>query len=166
MNKSFYQQFRLLIGLLIIMIIIIFIKKYYLSHTDDSSIEIAAIDKNCNLHKDSCTTLLSNNRSITFSILPRNIPLLKPLKVQVQIHNINAQAIQIEITGINLDMGRFRTRLKDIGDSLFQGMSSLPVCSKKIMKWQAMVSVKTEQNIISAPFHFETTYTPTFIILE
>jgi len=165
-EKSFYQQSWLVMTLLIMMVIIIIIKKNYLFQTDNSSIEIAAVDKNCDLHKGPCTTLLANNRSITFSILPHNIPLLKPLKLQVQINNIRAELVQVEITGINLDMGRFRTPLKEVELSLYQGISALPVCSKKIMQWQAMVSIKTEQKVISVPFLFETTYIPTFIILE
>ncbi|NOQ79682.1 MAG: hypothetical protein GQ546_09810 [Gammaproteobacteria bacterium] len=171
-----YLQSWLLVGLLlIILVIIIFSKLYNLPSLENTPakktlFETAVVDSNCNLHETSCTAFLSDGRAITFAILPRTIPLLKPLKVEVYMENIEAISVDLEIKGVNLYMGKFRTRLKDIGDSIYRGETSLPVCSKKVMHWQAMISVKTKNKNINktvlAPFHFETTYTPTFIILE
>jgi len=163
----FYQQSWLLAGLLLfILASIIYIKLYIIFPAKKNLIETALVDSNCDLHKSSCSAVLSENRAITLTILPRDIPLLKPLNIQVQLKNIKATAVNLEITGINLNMGRFRTKLKHDGDFIYQGISSLPVCSKKVMKWKAMISVNTNNGVISAPFFFTTSYTPTFIILE
>lgn len=166
-SRNFYLYSWILIGILsFLLIIIIYVKLYRIYPMGKNIDETAVVDLNCNLHKDACTTFLSEKRTITFSMLPREIPLLKPLKLEVQLKNIAAEAVRVEITGINLDMGHFRTLLKKTGDLFYKGITSLPVCSKKIMKWQAMVLIKTKDKIILAPFHFETTYTPTYIILE
>jgi hypothetical protein len=143
-----------------------YIKLYFQSSKNDVIVENAVVEQNCNLNKRSCSALLSENASIVFSILPREIPLLKPLDLQVRLKNIDAIEVEVEIKGINLNMGKFRTKLKADKDFIYHGISSLSVCSKKIMIWEAIVIVKSKQKIILAPFRFETRYNPTFIILE
>ncbi len=174
--KYYLQPWIVVVLLLSILVFIAYFKLYFQFSKDNmivenavvenAVVENAIVEQNCNLNKRSCRALLSEKASIVFSILPREIPLLKPIGLQVRLNNIDAREVMVEIKGVNFNMGKFRTKLKIDKDFIYHGISSLSVCSEKIMIWEAIVIVKSEKKIILAPFRFKTHYKPTFIILE
>lgn len=130
---------------------------YWLKQTIQPLATISlAIDPSCELRKAACTATLPNNGKLRFSITPQHIPLLQPLQLQVIMEAIEVSKIEVDIIGLNMDMGYNRTILVEETTHQFKGTTTLPVCIRNKMEWQANVFLHTKQGIINAPFRFHT----------
>lgn len=115
-----------------------------------------AINKSCDLRKETCTSLLPEGGKIHFSINPKSIPLLEPLAVHVETDNVEISTITIDFAGIGMDMGPNQAILTQTADNQFTGKAILPACSHQKMEWHANVLLTTKQGIIKSPFYFYT----------
>jgi hypothetical protein len=112
-------------------------------------------DPACDLHLGSCALQLPDGE-VRFGIAPREIPLVAPLRLEVELTGVEAGAVQVDIRGLGMDMGINLTRLRATGNGRFSGETLLPVCIRSRMDWEARVLVETEQGWVAAPFRFAT----------
>ncbi|MEN8213294.1 MAG: hypothetical protein ABFR19_02925 [Pseudomonadota bacterium] len=130
---------------------------YKLNSTSHQNVTLLAVtDPDCELRKGPCQADLPSGGSITFSLEPRSIPLMKPLSLDVNVRDIETSSAEVDFVGINMNMGYNRPRLKQTSDSRYQGTATLPVCILQRMQWEARVLLKTDRGAIMAPFRFHT----------
>ncbi len=118
----------------------------------------AALNTSCDLHAGPCTSTLPGGGRIELSIEPRPIPLLRPLSLAVRVEGLDARRVEIDFTGVDMNMGYNRPELKRENGNRFTGQATLPVCITGRMAWQAMVLVTTNDIRAAAPFRFVTTH--------
>lgn len=116
----------------------------------------ANIDEACDLRAGACLSTLGSGATISFSLAPDTIPILEPLLLEVKLTALHATQVEIEFSGIDINMGHYRVELTKVSDSHFTGSGMLSFCTYDTMQWQAMVLVYTDEGIVSAPYHFVT----------
>ena len=122
--------------------------------------ERAVIQTDCDLHSSDCSSVFTEGGTATLSIEPREIPLLQPLKVALSLRDINASSVQLNIIGLNMDMGINSNVLlpSPSNKQRFTGEIILPVCSMQRMEWEAQAIITTPNHAaLVAPFQFYTT---------
>ena len=116
----------------------------------------AALDESCDLRKGACRSDLPGGGKVTFSIAPNDIPILRPLRLDVTVEGVDASKTEVDFTGIGMDMGYNRPKLEAVGKGHFIGKAILPVCVRSRMDWEARVLLQTDHGLIMAPFRFYT----------
>jgi hypothetical protein len=114
------------------------------------------VDKSCDLNYNECSSLIENTGQITFSMMPRPIPLVSKLSLTVKTNLKNIKQIMIDFKGIDMEMGPNLVILKQNNDGDFVGEGMLPVCIRQSMNWKALVYVDTSSGLYLAPYVFET----------
>jgi hypothetical protein len=114
------------------------------------------LDPACDLHQRPCAALLPGGGRLEFSLEPRPIPVLKPLRLEVRATGVKADSMEVDFAGVDMKMAFNRPRLKPGKEGLFTGQTSLPVCVRDKMSWQATVLVESDGKQIAVPFRFET----------
>ena len=109
----------------------------------------------CDLSLGACQQSLAGG-TVTFSIAPGEIPLMKPLTLGVLVEGLAAAGVVVEIRGLNMEMGLSRTTLTATGNGHWQGETILPICSQRRMKWEAAVQLDAGERY-EVPFSFHTT---------
>lgn len=117
----------------------------------------AALNESCDLRKGSCTSELPGGGKVSLSINPNDIPILRPLKLNVTIDGVEASTVEVDFIGIGMEMGYNRPKLSAVDKVNFKGEAILPVCVRSKMDWEARVLLKTDSGTIMAPFRFFTT---------
>lgn len=116
--------------------------------------ETALLAPGCDLHAGPCSATLEDGGELTLSITPRPIPSLAPLQLQVSSTGLEVSAATVDVYGLSMNMGLFRTALQIGEDGLWQGKSGLPVCTTSRMTWRAEVRLTTDRGVIAAPYEF------------
>lgn len=116
----------------------------------------AALDKSCDLRAGPCRSELPDGGSVTFGIEPREIPVVKPLKLEVRVSGLDVSEVEIDFSGVDMNMGFNRPKLQRVGDGHFAGDGMLPVCVRDAMEWEARVLMKTRSGLFAAPYRFIT----------
>ena len=116
----------------------------------------AELNEACDLRKAPCTSELPGGGSVTLSISPKNIPILRPLQLDVKVDGVEVLSTEVDLTGIGMDMGYNRPLLEPITKNQFKGKAILPVCVRRKMDWEARVLLQTDRGLIMAPFRFFT----------
>lgn len=108
----------------------------------------------CDLGKQACVATLPDGGQLEFSIEPRPIPALKPLKLLATLKGSAARKIEVDFAGTDMKMGYNRPQLEGKNGS-FSGQANLPVCITGKMEWDATVLVETGKALVAIPFRFE-----------
>ena len=108
----------------------------------------------CDLRSGSCSQSVGEGR-VSVSIEPREIPLMQTLQLRVRVDGLVAQAVEVDIRGLNMDMGLNRTSLQPAEGSGWQGETILPICSQRRMEWEAAVRLEGDR-ALEIPFIFFT----------
>lgn len=116
----------------------------------------AELDPGCDLHKNACKLTLPGGGEVTLSIEPRPIPVIEQLAIEVSTKSIEAEAVTVDFSGVDMNMGINRFALKTNGEGNYKGGGILPVCVRSHMDWEAQVWVQTKAGVVVAPFRFET----------
>ncbi len=116
----------------------------------------AELNESCDLRKAPCTSKLPGGGTVTLSISPNTIPILRPLQLDVKLDGVAVSKAEVDFTGIGMDMGYNRPTLEPITKTQFKGKAILPVCVRSKMDWEAKVLLQTERGLIMAPFRFFT----------
>jgi hypothetical protein len=90
------------------------------------------------------------------SIEPRSIPVVRPLHFAVDLVGLDAQRVQIDFSGVDMNMGFNRPTLQEQNPGQFTGEGRLPVCVRDAMEWEARVLIQTDEGLVSAPYRFIT----------
>lgn len=121
-------------------------------------VETAEVMKPCDLRQGPCRALFADGSAVTFSIEPRDIPLVRPLMLGVELEGVAARSAEVDFVGLNMDMGFNRAKLADaVGRDGFRGEGVLPICIARRMDWEARVMLETDRGLLIAPFRFHTT---------
>lgn len=116
----------------------------------------AVLDESCDLRKGVCTSELPGGGKVTFSINPNDIPILRPLTLQVKTEGVDVSNVEVDFIGIGMEMGYNRPKLGVVDKTNFKGEAILPVCVRTKMDWEARVLLKIGDGLIMAPFRFYT----------
>ncbi|MCU7931533.1 MAG: hypothetical protein KZQ90_12095 [Candidatus Thiodiazotropha sp. (ex Codakia rugifera)] len=116
----------------------------------------AAVDPACDLRAGPCVTQLEDGSLVSFSIEPRELPVVKPLQLQVSLQGLEADQIEVDFSGVDMNMGFNRIKLKNGSAGEFTGSGMLPVCVWDAMEWEAQVLIDTQQGLVSVPYRFIT----------
>lgn len=119
-------------------------------------IATASIDPTCDLRRAPCDSTLPNGATVRFGLEPRTIPLLEPVKIDVEVRGLNALGVEVDFAGVDMNMGYSRPALASQGDGRFSGEVTIPVCVRNRMEWEAKVLVRTSAGLMAAPYRFWT----------
>ena len=108
----------------------------------------------CDLQRQACQAVLPGGGRVELGITPRPIPMVKPLQVEVRVEGVTASRVEVDFTGIDMNMGLNRPLLQAMADGRYRGEATLPVCITGAMDWQATVLLETDQERIAIPFRF------------
>lgn len=118
--------------------------------------EVAPLESGCDLRAGPCTGVLPGGGRITFGISPRSIPVIEPLQFDVKLEGLDASAVEVDLQGVDMNMGFNRPRLQMAGEGHYAGKAIIPVCVRNAMEWEARVLVSTDKGLVAAPFRFIT----------
>jgi hypothetical protein len=128
---------------------------YQLAPLLNPKTDITLTLSSCDLAKQACIATLPDGGQLEFSIEPRPIPSLKPLKLQASIKGSEVRKIEIDFAGTDMKMGHNRPTLQG-SSGQFTGQANLPVCVTGKMEWDVTVLVETSKALIAVPFRFAT----------
>ena len=114
------------------------------------------VDPDCDLRAGPCETRLANDAVLRFAIEPRDIPLMQPLTMLVEVSGMQPEQVVVVTNGVDMDMGFNRVTLKKIGVSHFRGTADLSYCTRYAMQWQSVVELRAANRVYRAPFQFIT----------
>jgi hypothetical protein len=139
----------------ITLLLILFFSAYYFKDILLPKVNVTlTADTRCNLQQGTCSLLIDTGKTVSFSITPKHIPVLKDLSLTVLTQGINANAVSISFVGVNMDMGLNHVQLTQVDKAHWQGIGQIPICSHGKMLWEAQVILHTPQGVIKAPFQF------------
>lgn len=113
-------------------------------------------DPDCDLRAGPCVTQMNDGSQVSFSIVPRELPLMKPLQLQVEVDGLQANRIEVDFSGTDMHMGFNRFTLQPLSNDIFKGEGMLPVCVWDAMEWEAQVFIEVDRGTISVPYRFIT----------
>jgi hypothetical protein len=110
----------------------------------------------CDLQQQACRRALPGGGEMEFSIRPRPIPLVSPLKLRLKVAGVEVDRAEVDFSGVTMNMGYNRPRLQAVGEGLFEGEGFLPVCIRQRMDWEAKVLLYLPDKVLAVPYRFET----------
>lgn len=116
----------------------------------------AELDPDCDLRAGPCVSPLPDGGSVSLAIEPRSIPVVKPLQFHVQVDGLEVKRVEIDFSGVDMNMGFNRPALEKKTLGVYVGKGMLPVCVRDAMEWEAKVLLHTDQGLVSAPYRFIT----------
>lgn len=130
--------------------------------TSGNGIETVTVEATqCDVNQQTCTARWPDGETLTLNLLPRPIPLVKTLQVEVRVSDkLTGQLdgpLQLDFNGTDMDMGINQSRLVASGEpGHYQGKGMLPVCVTGKMRWQAEVLLSGPSGPMrKAVFRFE-----------
>ena len=127
---------------------------YKLAPLFNPKTDVALPISSCDPGKQACVATLPDGGQLEFSIEPRPVPALKPLKLQVTLKGSEARRIEVDFAGTDMKMGYNRPALEG-EHGRYIGQAHLPVCITGKMEWEATVLVETSKALVAIPFRFE-----------
>ena len=112
-------------------------------------------DAPCDLNRAPCTAALPEGGKLTLALSPRPVPMVKPFKVEVRFEGFAAERVEVDFSGVDMNMGLNRPVLANVGNGVFAGEGTLPVCVTGRMAWQATLLIETAKERIAVPFRFD-----------
>jgi len=123
--------------------------------TDENTTQWPLI-KNCDLHQQACESKMGDAKAI-LKISPHPIPIAKPLGIELELHNLQAEKVELDISGVNMYMGYNRVNLMSTKPDHYVGTSMLAFCTNQKMEWQITLMVHlTDGKQIQIPYSLET----------
>jgi len=116
----------------------------------------APIDPACDLRQAPCVSALPDGATVRLGLEPRTLPLLEPVRIEVEVRGVNALGVEVDFAGVDMNMGYNRPVLASQGDGRFSGEVIIPVCVRNRMEWEAKVLVRTPSGLMAAPYRFWT----------
>jgi len=108
----------------------------------------------CDLRAGPCSQPVAGGR-VSFEISPNDIPLMQTLTLRLRADGLAPGNVEVDIRGLNMDMGLNRTRLEPAGEGHWEAETILPICSQRRMEWEAAVRLGPDP-AVEIPFPFFT----------
>jgi len=127
------------------------------NQTANENITVWPIVKDCNLHNQTC--LASNGeQSISLKVSPDPVPIALPLGIELTVKNIQAEKIELDISGANMYMGYNRvTLIPDGSTGRYIGTTMLAFCTVEKMQWKITLMIHQKGGKqIQIPYLLET----------
>lgn len=156
-NSGMERWLWALVGLMALLVVGLFAYRYQ-SH-EELPVVSAALSS-CDVQQGPCTTLIEGGGPVTLTIAPRPIPLVEPLSLQVETPLAGIRTVEVDFSGVDMNMGYNRFRLKAVADGRYEGEGMLPVCVRSRMTWEAKVMLAMDGVTYVAPFRFDTVSRP------
>jgi hypothetical protein len=116
----------------------------------------APLSRDCDLRSGPCRVSFDQGGAVVLDIRPRGIPLVSPLRLEVELVGIEPRGVEIDFAGVDMNMGFNRVTLGRSESGRYRGEGMLPVCVRDRMVWEARVMLNTSQGVMVAPFRFDT----------
>lgn len=116
----------------------------------------APLDPDCDLRAGPCQVAFAEGGEVGLAIEPRAIPVMRPLRLTVDLSGLDPLWVEVDFAGTDMNMGYNRVKLLPAGSGRFEGEAMLPVCVRERMTWEAQVLLQTPRGLLSAPFRFDT----------
>src|SRR5574343_467587 len=113
-------------------------------------------DPACNLQQSACSVSLPGGGTVTLDVSARPVPLVKPFEIEVRTQGVEVRGVEVDLAGIDMNMGYNRPVLAARGDGRYAAEATLPVCITGGMDWQATVLIETASQQIAIPYRFNT----------
>lgn len=113
-------------------------------------------DASCDLQQQDCAVALPGGGQLVLTFGSKPVPLVSPFRVNVRTQGISPAQVAVDFEGVDMKMGLNRPQLAAVGEGLFSGEVSLPVCITGSMAWQATVLLDAGNQRIAIPFVFST----------
>lgn len=110
----------------------------------------------CDLQQQPCSVALPEGGVVELSMGTRPVPMVKPFEVQVAVHGLVPDRVEVDFAGVDMNMGFNRPQLAARGEGQYAGEATLPVCITGGMDWQATVLLETGSQRIAIPYRFST----------
>lgn len=157
-EKKSKKRFFMLLGIEVLIVVLITL--FFLLDFDNlfSSDDIAFVDPNppCDLREKTCKVELSKTQSVSLSVSPKGIPLMKPLSFVVDAKGVKSDTLEIKIYAINMEMGTHKLTLKRVSGDRFEGKQVLPTCIVGGMIWNADITSSSFADKKGVRFTFKT----------
>jgi hypothetical protein len=126
-----------------------------------SPLLLPAVDRSlplspCDLQRSACETPLADGARLRVDIGTRPLPLVQAFAVDVQLTGLDAQSVEIDFSGVDMNMGLNRSVLQAQGGGRFSGSATLPVCVTGRMLWELQVIVQNGRERLAVPYRFVT----------
>jgi len=118
--------------------------------------ETAPLSSDCDLKAGPCRVTFADGAWVSFAIEPRNIPVVKPLQLEVTLDGLEPSSVEVDFQGTDMNMGYNRAALSEHTAGRFTGTAILPVCVRTSMEWEAKILLHTDRGLLAAPFRFIT----------
>ncbi len=128
---------------------------YFQDYFQPPEAEVLPLD-GCDLQQQACRRTLPGGGELEFSITPRPIPLVSPLKLQVRVNGLEVRRVEVDFSGVSMNMGYNRPKLQKVGEGVFEGEGFLPVCIRQRMDWEARVLLYLPGRVLAVPYRFDT----------
>lgn len=114
-------------------------------------------DGSCDLRAGPCSSPVDAASQVSFAIEPREIPLVKPLQLRVELRGLEADEVKVDFSGVDMNMGFNRFTLEPMAEEgVYSGEGLLPVCVRDAMEWEAKVLVSSRGRLTSVAYRFIT----------
>lgn len=168
MQKTPKISLSLTVALVFVLGLLVFALPRWLQGQGESvnaAVQTVIVDTaSCDLNRQACTARWPDGETLTLSLAPRPVPLVKTLHSEVTLSAGLAAAVkrtplQLDFNGTEMDMGINRSLLEAPhagDDARFEGKGMLPICVTGSMRWQAEVQVPATTGPRRAIFRFAT----------
>lgn len=151
LNKSLLVDSAIILALILIGVIGYKLAPLLMPVAD----EMVVPNPGCDLQKAACSAQLPAGGRVLFSLMPQPIPVAAPIELKVDVQGIKADKVEVDFSGVSMNMGFNRQVLSSTEPGQFLGQASLPVCVSGRMAWQATVLLETGRKRVAIPFRFE-----------
>ena len=117
---------------------------------------VAPLNSDCDLRAGPCAVVFPGGEEVVYEMSPRHIPAVEKLTLQVRTEGVTPRRVEVDFSGVDMNMGFNRVSLDQAGPDRFTGTGMLPVCVRARMTWEAKVLLHTDAGLMAAPFRFDT----------
>lgn len=111
-------------------------------------------DPSCDLQREACAVALPGGGRLELVMDTHPIPMVKPFRAEVKVSGSEIRQLEVDFTGIDMNMGLNRPLLSRQSDGTFSAEATLPVCITGLMDWQVTVLLDTGSQRIAIPYRF------------
>lgn len=114
-------------------------------------VQILGRNKTCDLNVSDCSIKTKDGETIAVSIEKRPLKTQETLKINVTLITDSKRVpLELDFTGVNLNMGLIRPKLKPDGNGIYSGTFEIPICEIKKMNWNVRLLIKEADQSQSA----------------
>ncbi len=115
-----------------------------------------AAEPGCDLQRGACRARFGDGAEMVVSVAPLPIPVAKPITVSVELLNLRADTVEVDLSSPDMYMGYNRRPLLALDAQRYAGQTVLPACILARMRWTLRAIAHSGQTAREASFVFET----------